>query len=186
MTPTDSGADHARSGPSLLPVPSGKSGERAAPAARARAAHDLDLAAGLCVLGLRACGPEAGAAPAAPAVRAFAQALGTDGAAALSCFVHLTRCLRHRGRRRVRFAIVGAAGVTPDEMSALAAMTAAQADEPAALDHLAWLFAGAVPGNAAAALEMAAAILAGRGLWVAAPPAPPRPLTPTPLRVVAG
>ncbi len=159
---------------------------RVAPAAGSGDARvGLGMAAGLSVLGLRACGPAGAHRPCAAAVRAYALALGSDGAAALSCFIHLVRSLAHRGRRAIRLAIPGADGVTADELSALAALNAAQTGDAAAADHLVWLFGGPVPPMALAAVETAAGILAGRGYWVATPAAAPRPNAPTPPRVVA-
>lgn len=76
--------------------------------------------------------------------------------------------------------------MTADELSALAALQAAQTGDAAARYHLAWLFAGPVPSVAFAGVDAAAAILAGRGYWVTTLAAPPRPTEPAPLRLIDG
>ena len=104
-------------------------------------------------------------------VRGYDAMFGVQGAPARGAVLVFARIIGSIGRRRICLAAPGCCGVTCDELSVIAVLAAAQAQDLARRDaHLLWLLArrdGDAAGEAASAL---AARFSSVGLEIAAPP----------------
>ncbi|MEO1251591.1 MAG: hypothetical protein AAFW81_04505 [Pseudomonadota bacterium] len=103
--------------------------------------------------------------------RGFGTIFGEDGPLAFEEIRRFTRVLGNAGRRRLLLAEAGCCGVTADELSVVATLAAAQADDYVACKaHLSWLMGGRNEDAGVLAASRAAAVFTQHG-WLIAPPA---------------
>lgn len=129
---------------------------------------DLGLGAGYALWGFRAAAVHHGDCPAL--IDAFQSTFGGTGREALSSLHVFVRILGCDGGRRIVLAPPGCCRVTPDELSIVAALSAAQENAEARRDaHLAWLTGGLNEERARAAADLVGAAFARAHLRIEAP-----------------
>lgn len=129
---------------------------------------ELGFASGFALWGFRACAR--GQVMCCAVIHGFERVFDDDAPAVLANLLALARMMGGKGRRKIGLAMPGCAGITADELSLAALLAAAQTGEAEKRDaHLAWLFAGPAPANAAAAADSIGALFFKRGLMMRAP-----------------
>jgi hypothetical protein len=129
-----------------------------------------DLGRGACyaLWGFRAAAVRHGDCPAL--MDAFRSAFGERGAHALAALHLFAHVLGRDGGRRISLAPPGCCRVTPDELSIVAALAAAQHEDLVRRDaHLAWLTCGAAEERARAAADAVGCAFRSAGLPIDAP-----------------
>ena len=105
--------------------------------------------------------------------REFATAFPGDANEVFATFRAFLQSLAHGGRRKLRVGLPGACAMTADEMTIIALIAAAQADDAARLNaHLCWLARGDARRLVAITTRALATALLVHGQWLKLQPCP--------------
>lgn len=103
--------------------------------------------------------------------RGYDSVFGAESAPARGAVLVFARIIGSVGKRRIMLGAPGSGGVTSDELSIIAVLAAAQAQEPERRDaHLLWLLARRGGETAGAAADAVALRFTSAGLAINAPP----------------
>lgn len=104
-------------------------------------------------------------------VKGYERLFGDRADAALSAILVFTRTIGNCGARRIALAVPGCCGVTSDELSIVAVLGAAQAENVDRRNaHLLWLLGRSGDEHASAAADAVGAVFSEGGLTIEQPP----------------
>ncbi len=129
---------------------------------------ELGFAAGFALWGFRGCA--LGFSKCCVLARGYERELGAQATDALNGLLVLAQIIGHDGRRKVKLGFPGCIAATPDELSLVAALSAAQSGQDHLADaHLTWLLARIPSETAKTAVARIAEAFLKAGLIITPP-----------------